>query len=258
MRSTARGSAAHRVSGRRPHLLEPHLRPLGRPRRLRLAPRAQQRVVGVCQSVRLVPSRGSARSEALFGHHHRAATGRRRARVSEGHGARSDRVVSPWIEEVSATGSPTRTSVGAWRHPARVPADRRPGRRRGPRPGRSSGSWVGSGSSATPTRSSPYLRRTIVNLSKNHFGVERSSARTWSAWVRRRGRQHRPGRRHLRLAPLGAAPAPAPPTRGTRPPLLRGPPGHDDRRAPPLPSGHGPLARRARPRGARTTPEVIS
>jgi RNA polymerase sigma factor (sigma-70 family) len=41
----------------------------------------------------------------------------------------------------------------------------------------SSVSWGGSGSSATPTAFEPYLRRTIVNLSKNHFrrrAVERA------------------------------------------------------------------------------------
>jgi hypothetical protein len=99
-----------------------------------------------------------------------------------------------------------------------------------------------------------YLRRTIVNLSKNHFrhrAVERSYlARHAGQVVEGRADPDVPTYETIRAALL-ALPVPA---RGDRPPLLRGPARRADRGDPRLPSGHRPLAHRARHRSAPSDP----
>src|SRR3990170_412800 len=180
-----------------------------------------------------------------------------RARVSEGHGARSDRGGG---DRGSRGGSPKPARprvfpVGARRPPAPVPADRRPSRRgvpspRGVRPVR--------GSAPVPPR--PGRLRAVPATHDREPIEEPHPASVGRARVpgargsEDRGRQHRPGRRHARHAPLRASPAPAPPAHGARPPLLRGPPGRDDRGAPRLPPGDGALARRPWPRDAPHDP----
>jgi hypothetical protein len=191
---------------------------------------------------------------------HRAAT-ERRARVSEGHGARSDR---GGIGRGSKGGSPQPArrrvrAVGAGRHPARVPADRRPGRRRGSGP---RGVRPVRGSAPVPPR--PGRLRAVPATHDRQPVEEPLPAPSGRARVlgargsEDRGRQHRSGCRHVRHALVGAAPASAPPAHGARPPLLRGPPGRHDRRTPRLPPGHGPLARRPWSRGTSHDPRGIT
>ena len=94
-----------------------------------------------------------------------------------------------------------------------------------------------------------YLRRTIVNLSKDVFrrrAVERS-------YLERRTAELREGHTDRDVAAyesmrIGTALAPPAAARGDRPPLLRRPPRVRDRRPAALPPGDRALARRARAR----------
>ena len=92
-----------------------------------------------------------------------------------------------------------------------------------------------------------YLRRTVVNLSKNHFrrrAVERrflARAAEPEPVPRSGGCIDRPPYHRPRSRSASAAPA-----CGDRAPLLRGPARGRDRVGPPMPSGNRPLTRSAR------------